>query len=95
MEKLYAFQDKTTGRLLGADIDYKDRFRLRDRQNLFPSENPYLIDSIAILVFTNLFAAKKALSKRFHRRTDVFICAEDYRDNIEIVEVTVEAVVKK
>jgi len=95
MQTLYAFRDKTEKRLLGAYVDYKGRFVLRLKPLPEAQADPDNINEIAVLVFTNLKAAKRALTKRDSYKTDVVIYPEECRANLEIVQVRIETGAKK
>jgi|GEM_PF-1424335 len=95
MTPLYAFRDKTDKRLLGAYVDVKGRFFLRTKHLTEEPVDPNNINEIAVLIFTNLKAAKRALTKRDSYKTDVVIYPEEYRENLEIVQVWVEMGAKK
>jgi len=95
MKTLYAFRDKIDKRLWGAYVDHKGRFVLRTKPLTEEPVDPNNINEIAVLIFTNLKAAKRALTKRDSYKTDVVICPEEYRENLEIVQVWVEMGAKK
>jgi len=95
MTSLYAFRDKIDKRLLGAYVDHKGRFVLRTKPLPEDRIDPNNINEIAVLVFTNLKAAKRALTKRDSYKTDVLIYPEEYRENLEIVEVRIVTGAKK